>query len=784
MFLKILGKDLRRKKTMNTVLLVIIILASTLLASSTNLMYSTTTALGSFIKTSKVADFMISLPDNAENTRKIEAWAKRESRIGTVHSEEQLNLSIPQLHMPSGTRPLSSNLSLKAAMVPEQVNLVFNMQNKPFVLKEGEIALPVYIQSTTGLRAGDKLGIEIGGEVRTFTVKTFFKDAYLGADLVSLKRLLLTDSDFAALWAKASEEERAREWSFVADRPGHSGQLGAAYSEQDLPSTFSVDQSMVKMSYLTESITSAMLFVVSLFLIFIAFLTLRFTIVSTIQDDYREIGVLKAIGFRNAQIRNLYMAKYFFLSATGGLIGLGASLWLTGLLSRKISRLIIVPEGIASTLITIFSIIAVVALTLLFCQMCMRRVNRASAIDAIRLGETGERFKASRKIYFHRRGRMPAPLFLAVSDVLNRLKGYSTLILTFILSAMIIVIPVNLNNTVMSPQFMTYFGLPASDFYAETGGNSKPVKELLSQRDSLQTAFKTKGFDVDLAVTYMINTKYISPDGKDNMNIFGMKNEPAAEMRDYLRGSGPKLDNEIAITSIMSEHFGVGMGDNVTFEIGGVRKSYLVSGIFQTISNAGYMVRLPDSVQPEFAESYQFSGIIHPGQESKAELIGQMRTQFTDIKIKDAQETMSDVTGGFIDQLRLVIAVIVAVVSLIAFFITSLFVRLLIAKEVKGIAILKSLGFTNGNIRIWQSLRILILSAASVILGILAGNLLGARLAGMIFRVFGITKLNFVIDPVQVYVLCPLLIFAVVVLAVYSSSGQIRKIQVWNINEE
>ncbi|MNN74453.1 hypothetical protein D3C81_1906550 [compost metagenome] len=72
----------------------------------------------------------------------------------------------------------------------------------------------------------------------------------------------------------------------------------------------------------------------------------------------------------------------------------------------------------------------------------------------------------------------------------------------------------------------------------------------------------------------------------------------------------------------------------------------------------------------------------------------------------------------------------------------------------------------------------------SIILGVLLANHLGEVLIGLIFSMFGLTEINFNIVPLQVYGLYPLLILVVVVLAVYSSCGQIRKIQVWNMNQE
>lgn len=69
-------------------------------------------------------------------------------------------------------------------------------------------------------------------------------------------------------------------------------------------------------------------------------------------------------------------------------------------------------------------------------------------------------------------------------------------------------------------------------------------------------------------------------------------------------------------------------------------------------------------------------------------------------------------------------------------------------------------------------------------LGVIAANTLGGRLLGLIFRIFGLTSLRLNIIPLQVYLLYPLLILAVVMLAVYTSCGQIKRVQIWNMNKE
>lgn len=74
---------------MNTVLLILIILASTLAASSSSLMYSTSSALGSFIEASKVADLNITLANDPGYNSAVEDWVKQEKKVETAYTERQ-----------------------------------------------------------------------------------------------------------------------------------------------------------------------------------------------------------------------------------------------------------------------------------------------------------------------------------------------------------------------------------------------------------------------------------------------------------------------------------------------------------------------------------------------------------------------------------------------------------------------------------------------------------------------------------------------------------------------
>lgn len=130
MFLKILKKDLRRKKVMNTVLLVLIILASTLVASSSSLMYSTSSALDSFISKSRVADLNVTLADTPENNGAVQDWVKNEKKVEAVYTQKQIAVQLNQIGMPEGRTGFSGNTSFVLSTVPKQVNLIFFADNE------------------------------------------------------------------------------------------------------------------------------------------------------------------------------------------------------------------------------------------------------------------------------------------------------------------------------------------------------------------------------------------------------------------------------------------------------------------------------------------------------------------------------------------------------------------------------------------------------------------------------------------------------------------------------
>lgn len=69
------------------------------------------------------------------------------------------------------------------------------------------------------------------------------------------------------------------------------------------------DKALIRNTYVMDMVISGILLVVSVCLILISLVILRFTIVFTLNEEFREIGIMKAIGLKSRKIRGIYIVK-------------------------------------------------------------------------------------------------------------------------------------------------------------------------------------------------------------------------------------------------------------------------------------------------------------------------------------------------------------------------------------------------------------------------------------------------------------------------------------------
>lgn len=785
MLYKILKKDLMRKKVMNAILFVFMLTASALIAASSNLMYSTITAINYFLDKSEIVDFIAVTASDEEVTGAIEKWAEGSDMIQSYVVEHGIVLKEEEVINSEG-KWIKGGQEMVLMTMPKGYNLVFDTEGKEFEVSESEVAVPVSLQKKLNLSIGDPLRIGIEGYQKEFKVSYIFKDALLGSDMMGMKRFIISDEDFEAYIEHSEDEMQIKFWGFIKDSAYDYDEVQRDYSSRMFPTYSIMTKSVLSTVYIMDLVLAAIMIIVSIFLILISFLILRFTIVFTVMEDYKQIGVMKAIGLRSSKIRGIYSLKYFALSIVSGAIGYAVSIPISQLMKENISQYILLNNSIVSIIIALLSVVAVVLITMLFCNYSTRRIRKISAIEAIRQGNTGERFKNAKKIKLHRHGRMRLPIYLALSDIVNDLKKYIILMITFILGTAIIIIPSNVITTLNSDESIELFGCSVSDFYVRDNlmGNQQDAREKLLE---LGNKFRNKDYDVKLQADLFTTGMVFNLDESEFTEILCLQSIEAEPGEfHYLGGTEPILENEIAITEKTAQYLEVGIGDRVLLKLNEETDEYIITGLFQSLNNLGHGVRLPEkySTENKLMTSITIAGIFRDASIDKEKEIKALKKDFPEHNISTPAELSYSFIGDIANQIESVKNLILIIVIGINFLITSLLLRLLISKEIPEIAVLKSLGLKNSTIKLWQICRIGILLLVSIVLGTIIANTSGNLIAAGIFNIMGVTRLSLYIEPLQVYLIYPLILFTFTMLAVLLNLDQIRRTKVWELNNQ
>ncbi len=418
MYLNILKKDLKRKRAMNIILLVFIILASMFVSSGVSNILTVTTALDRYFEMADVPDYF-ALYQNKASDKDVYKVLENAPAIDEFRIEE--GITITQSNITRKGEPLdASNTSQTLTLQSDRVMGINYFLDDGSILKsvpKGKIYTAAFTEKNMGLKVGDRIIVEVEGVSREFTFAGGFKDAVLGSELTGVKRFIINGEDFDEYMSNETIKTMYNGKTLYI----HTADIDRTKSQiADISDGFTFEGSMdiLNQAYIFDMIITGLILIMSLILIIISFVILRFTIAFTLSEEFREIGVMKAIGIRSIKIRGLYLIKYSAISVVGAGIGLILS-YPFGKMLMELSTGSIIIDSSSNAFVNIGCAVLVAAVILLFCLGCTGRVSKMSPIDAVRNGQTGERFR-KKSIMSLGKSRLGTTAFLAANDIVSR----------------------------------------------------------------------------------------------------------------------------------------------------------------------------------------------------------------------------------------------------------------------------------------------------------------------------------------------------------------------------
>ncbi|WP_312505277.1 ABC transporter permease, partial [Bacillus luti] len=521
---------------------------------------------------------------------------------------------------------------------------------------------------------------------------------------------------------------------------------------------------------LTDGIIAAVLIIISTLLMLIAMLCIRFTIITSMEEDYREIGVMKAIGITSKDIQKLYVTKYVVISAGGCICGYILSLFVTKIFTSNITLYMgAADKSILHNVVPLIITTLLFLVILMFCRIILRKFRGITAIDALRSRDKLGKRKIKNSFSLNKSKIKNVNIFIGIQDVVKRFKLYRVLSLVLIIAVFMIVVPVNFLYTIQSPQFVNYMGTGKSDIridLQQTENIEKRFKDVISY---LQNDDEVENYAAFVTSTF----KMVNADGThENLNV--EVGDFTKFPLDYIQGMAPKNENEIALSYMNANELKKNVGDNIVLFVDGKEKTLTISGMYQDVTNGGKTAKASFSYNTENILWYVINVDLNPNVNLQ-EKVKEYKQNFHSAKITDTDDYLKQTLGETIKQLRLVTQVSIWISILISVLITAMFFKMLLAKDSSQILIMKSIGFSIKDIRIQYITRSIVIVFLGIVTGTFIAATFGEMLVSWLGSFMGAAHIKFVVNPIVSYVICPAILFISVTATTLFSSFTIKQ---------
>lgn len=609
----------------------------------------------------------------------------------------------------------------------------------------GDVYVPVAYKNEYGIKAGDAMYIC----TEKLNVAGFLRDSQMNSMMASSKRFLVNEYDYERLKPLGSEEYliefRLRDGSDI-------GVFSTAYKDAGLPANGpEITYPLIRlMNALSDGIMIIIILLAAFVVLYISVMCIRYIILTQLEKDRREIGMMKAVGLSKKDIRRLYMTKYLLLSVTGCIAGSALACVLAVPLGRNMRELYGETENAALVYAgMIAGAVLAEAIILSSVRNALRKTEKLSAVAALfGRGGTGRRKN----------------LWIPVSVII-------------MVSVFMMMVPDSMKKTMSAPDFVRYMGIGNSQIRIDV----RQTKDIGSSTNDLASRIVEDSRVSKYSVMRTGSYNAYLPDGSSYDLMLENGNHGIFPVN-YLEGTYPVNENEIALSILNSEETGLGIGDSVTVsktaEGKSVQSTCVICGIYSDITNGGKTAK--GCMDDETPAIWSVVYVSLKDNVNADEWISEYSSGTEeDIKIAGISEYMSAMYGQTIRNIGNASVMTKAVACAVIMVVILLLMRLVIWRERMESSLKKALGFTASDIHSDYLKKLVLYLLAGLCLGILSGMMLGQRLAGVLLGFLGAKGFEFTMDQISAFVIIPVLMILSVFAAAAVSLKEIKNIKAY-----
>ena len=645
----------------------------------------------------------------------------------------------------------------------------------PAEIAPGEIYVSPSMISMFGLTIGDTITFPIArsGVDKTFVVKGYFEDPFMGSSMIGMKGFLICQLDhdeITEMIVNAGNDGLARSGHMLHIFQTEESSLSAAQwnaalnQNTSLPHyvEFTHSQAAISGFMLTlQNVFTAFLLAFAAILAAVSLVVLGHSMGSAIEQDYVNMGILKTMGFTSRKLREIQLLQYL----TGIIPGLAGGLLLALPAARVICQMTVATTGLLmpSNLPAGLCLLALAILLLLlvgFLWLKTGRVRRISPMQAIRDGADSPFAVKGGKSLLRQKG---LGFWLALRQLLTGRKRY----LGAGLVALLLVFFASMIGRVDAWLGSKGEGLMDAFNPADLHIAAQPMSEA-----TIENVEQVIREYTGIADQYMLAMPSVSAQGVDyTANVI---TQP--ERFHLLMGRTCENPDQVVLTEFTAADLGVSIGDAITLTGNLGSREFTVSGIYQCANDMGANLGLSREGYNRISAEGENIWCTHYFLEDES-LQPEVMKALEDAFGGDVYLHENSWPGlyGILSAMRLLTIFLYVIVLVFVLATTLLTASRLLAAEQKDFGIFKTIGFTGRQLRFSFALRFGIAAFLGSALGTALSAFLTDPLAAALMRMEGIS--NFSSHPSVSAVLLP---GAVVVLAfvlfAYLAAKRINKI--------
>lgn len=739
MILKLLNSELRKNPLLNTVTFILMSLTCILFILSSIL---TGTLLGSvedLMSRSRVPD-VIQMHAGAYNGEALKNFILEHPEIEDFQIQHFLNLETGSILLNSEVLSDPSQ-EYGAVCQNEKFDFLLDEDGKTADPKPGELFLPVSLKSTSSLKPGDTVAL-CGIPLR---FAGYIRDAQMNSAMASSKRILISKEDYDRIQEMTGSDHLSEQEvliEFMLSSQADTNVFMSEYSSADLPASGPmISKSMIRMiNALSDGTMIFILILSALLILAVSLVCIRLILDLQIEKDRRESAILRCIGISRQSLRRLMLSRYLLILACSLLCGSLLAALLASPLGAQL-RMLYGSAADQKLMAVSFGTGICLCVLLLICPVifAIRKSERLSPLQALRSPQTMK----------------------------DRAHTGFRIILVSAFCILLTLIPVSLLQTVRNPGFVSWMGIGQAPVRldlrsADTGLQSLQAQELLNSDPAVEK----------FSVLQTFPLQFETDDGQRLSILTECGDHQAFPVR-YLKGRAPAETEEIALSALYASELNLKCGDTLSLIQGSDSVSYRVCGIYSDITNGGKTAKAvlgPDDLNPVWSVIY---ADLAGGTDQNAWITAMNASGFHCVSIADyVRETLKETISALSKA-----AWITGFLSvLVIFTVLALFIRLDVERKRDDLSLKKMLGFASPDLIRHDAGKNAVYLAAGIVIGVLAGQLFGEKLCGLLLKVLGAEGFSFLSEPVMIYGILPVLILSAGIAAILLGLQSVRKI--------